>query len=592
MSFGKFLLIKLHYFLFNAGVAPLIIFGPTIAKQSGYAAVTVGLMYTILPLTGLLVKTISGAIADKFNKKKLVFLLAIFCCLFSTLCMAFLSYPTSRKKTTLLCGSDLFLSTCNEKIVHLRREPAFNKSNSVDMNCEIRCYINEVFAREICDHWGHCSDRLKYAISHTPDSPSEPHSPFNQQIAMFVKIEKKHIFRLNNCIYALVKENADYKQDEFTSHYCTKHVTANCTTVCDNYEFMNLLQTEGSPLKSDLSKGAFWIIFIIFAINWAGMALTNSMSDTVCFDILGNEPHLYGKQRMFGALGWGLVSIFAGWIVDGFSDNFFDKNYKPLFYFASILLSADLIAAAFITVNKTAVTISIFRDVRLLFSGWRTTVFAFWCFVTGLFSGIVWNFLFWFLEDISTAEDLQWSKTLQGLDSLFTTIIGELPFFFISGWILKKLGHIRLMSLVLFAISVRLLGYSLLTRPAWVLPIELVNGFAFSMCYVVIASYSNLIAPRGAEATVQALFSALFDGLGISSGGLLAGVIYHRYGGRFLFRLFGYISVIIGFGHLFIQRCLDSKTENKSGQGPRLKDDLSSAQYSSPNDAIRILESS
>lgn len=70
------------------------------------------------------------------------------------------------------------------------------------------------------------------------------------------------------------------------------------------------------------------------------------------------------------------------------------------------------------------------------------------------------------------------------------------------------------MSLVLFAISIRFLGYSLLTKPVWVLPVELVNGFAFSMCYVVIASYSNLIAPLGTESTVQALFSALFDGLG------------------------------------------------------------------------------
>ena len=68
------------------------------------------------------------------------------------------------------------------------------------------------------------------------------------------------------------------------------------------------------------------------------------------FQFTGSEPHLYGKQRMFGALGWGLVSIFAGWMVDGFSENSFDKNYKALFYLASILLSADLIAAAFISV--------------------------------------------------------------------------------------------------------------------------------------------------------------------------------------------------------------------------------------------------
>lgn len=47
-------------------------------------------------------------------------------------------------------------------------------------------------------------------------------------------------------------------------------------------------------------------------------------------------------------------------------------------------------------------------------------------------------FIYRHLEDISEPEDLQWSKTLQGLDSLFTTVIGELPFFLIAGTVLLK----------------------------------------------------------------------------------------------------------------------------------------------------------
>lgn len=158
------MLIKLHYFFFNAGkidgkryikrrfvisrlknlwnwilgVAPLIIFGPTIAKQIGFAAVTVGLMYTILPLAGLFAKTLGGVIADKFNEKKLVFMLAIFSCFISALCMTLIQTPIVRKKTTLLCYSDVFLSTCNEHIVKMRRIVIANKNNnSVNINCEV-----------------------------------------------------------------------------------------------------------------------------------------------------------------------------------------------------------------------------------------------------------------------------------------------------------------------------------------------------------------------------------------------------------------------------------------------------------------------
>lgn len=124
-------------YLYISGVAPLIIFGPTIAKQTGYAAVTVGVIYTVLPLVGLLVKTISGAVADKFNRRKSIFLLAIFCCLFSAVCMTFIRTPISRKKVTLLCHTDTFLSTCDEKIVKMRRTSILNNNNTGDINCEV-----------------------------------------------------------------------------------------------------------------------------------------------------------------------------------------------------------------------------------------------------------------------------------------------------------------------------------------------------------------------------------------------------------------------------------------------------------------------
>lgn len=56
--------------------------------------------------------------------------------------------------------------------------------------------------------------------------------------------------------------------------------------------------------------------------------------------------------------------------------------------------------------------------------------------------------------------------------------------------------------------------YAMLRSPLWVLPIELVSGFTFSMCYVIIASYSSFITIPGTESTVQSLFGAMFDGLG------------------------------------------------------------------------------
>ena len=70
------------------------------------------------------------------------------------------------------------------------------------------------------------------------------------------------------------------------------------------------------------------------------------------------------------------------------------------------------------------------------------------------------------------------------------------------------------MTIVLIACAVRMFSYANLPAPIWVLPVELISGFTFSMCYVLIASYSSLITIPGTESTVQGLFGAMFDGLG------------------------------------------------------------------------------
>ena len=80
---------------------------------------------------------------------------------------------------------------------------------------------------------------------------------------------------------------------------------------------------------------------------------------------------------------------------------------------------------------------------------------------------------------------------------------GEVPFFFLSGKLLKKIGHINAMNLVLGGFALRFYFYSLLTNPWYALPIELLNGITFGVFYSTMASYASLIAPSGTEATLQ-----------------------------------------------------------------------------------------
>ncbi|CAH2208234.1 jg14391, partial [Pararge aegeria aegeria] len=48
-----------------AGTAPLVPFLSTYARQLGFSPSTVGLMYTVLPLFGLVAKPLFGVVADR-----------------------------------------------------------------------------------------------------------------------------------------------------------------------------------------------------------------------------------------------------------------------------------------------------------------------------------------------------------------------------------------------------------------------------------------------------------------------------------------------------------------------------------------------
>lgn len=70
------------------------------------------------------------------------------------------------------------------------------------------------------------------------------------------------------------------------------------------------------------------------------------------------------------------------------------------------------------------------------------------------------------------------------------------------------------MTLVLLGFSLRFYLYSILTDPWAAVPIELLNGVTFGLFWPTMASYANIIAAPGTEATIQGLVGAVFEGVG------------------------------------------------------------------------------
>lgn len=151
---------------------------------------------------------------------------------------------------------------------------------------------------------------------------------------------------------------------------------------------------------------------------------------------------------------------------------------------------------------------NILRDVSRLLVDIRIVIYLIWCISVGLCTGLIWQFLFWLIEDLAKAQgcdSVSLVKTLQGIVMAIQCLGGELPFFFLSGWILKKIGHVQTMSLVLLVLGIRLILHSIIVNPWWILPVEFLNGLTFGLFFACMASYASIVAPPGTEATMQVI---------------------------------------------------------------------------------------
>lgn len=153
--------------------------------------------------------------------------------------------------------------------------------------------------------------------------------------------------------------------------------------------------------------------------------------------------------------------------------------------------------------NQIKVSTNIVKDVGKLLVNVRILIFLAWCVVVGMCTGLMWNFFLWMVEDLGEARNDARIQTLKGVLMGVQCLGGELPFFFLSGKILKVIGHVNAMTLVLFTLGVRFLLYSVIDDPWWFIPIEFSNGLTYGVCYACMASYASIIAPSGTEATMQ-----------------------------------------------------------------------------------------
>jgi MFS family permease len=175
--------------------------------------------------------------------------------------------------------------------------------------------------------------------------------------------------------------------DNATPMVCNSTCLTKTTSFLDTFEIKRLCALPSSHLQSEdlncyltcteqpepnLYKTlTFWAFIIFISVATIGFNVVNSISDAVCFDVVGmaiankilhrtcktvnilENQELYGKQRLWGSIGFGLTGLISGYMVDLVSAK--SLKYIPAFVTMTTCSIFDLFVCLKLEVSSTII---------------------------------------------------------------------------------------------------------------------------------------------------------------------------------------------------------------------------------------------
>jgi PPP family 3-phenylpropionic acid transporter len=285
-----------------------------------------------------------------------------------------------------------------------------------------------------------------------------------------------------------------------------------------------LLVATGAAMAAVLAlsrlQSLIWLLPIVAAYGFFSAPIMPLVDNSV-LALLGERKSQYGRQRLWGAVGWGLAGVAFGFLIER-------AGLQAAFVGFTFFMGTGFLVVLFMRIEPSHIGGNFWAGIRRLAASREWAVFLLTVLIAGVASGITNSFLFLHLQDMGA------SSSLMGM-SLLVATISEIPIFFYSDRLLRRWGAHGLLSMSLLAFVIRLLGYAIMPRVWFVLPIHLLHGLTFSAMWVAGVSYANELAPPGMGATAQGLFGGVMMGLGAATGAVVGGILYDRIGPRNMF---------------------------------------------------------
>ncbi|KAH7467077.1 putative transporter YwbF [Phytophthora ramorum] len=258
---------------------------------------------------------------------------------------------------------------------------------------------------------------------------------------------------------------------------------------------------------------------------------TLALLDLAAMKLTGRFGGDFGKQRLYGAFGYGVGGYISGMLAGAIGMKWCFTMMLGVSCI-SLLLLVWYIPAGYGGDDGEPPPKGLLRSaVKHIFHRPDVLVLFIVALAAGINGGFIDSYLFLNVYDLS--ED---GSTIV---SVFVAVetLSEIPLFFLSSAMIERFGTAMCLTIVVVAFFVRDIVYAYMEEPWYIVPLEMLHGVTYGLLLAALTTYLYDAAPKGAAGTMIGLLSAFMRGIGAGIASLTGGYIYDDYGVRTMWKV-------------------------------------------------------
>jgi len=251
--------------------------------------------------------------------------------------------------------------------------------------------------------------------------------------------------------------------------------------------------------------------------------------DSTTLGLLGEQAHTYGRQRVWGSVGFIVTTASVGFLLDL-------VGLHGMFLSFALVMGVMLLVSTRLPAQPVHLGSFTLTGLNKMLRHPSWLIFTASVFLLGLsFTGIF-NFIGVTMRLMGATDSLiglAWTMAA----------VSEIPVMFFSAHLLRRFTATRLVAVAFGMYMLRCALYAIMPSPAWVLGIHLIFGAGFGLYWVGAVAYLSDIAPAGLTTTAQSLLTST-TGMANVLGALICGWLFDRVGPSGLYQILTVVSLM------------------------------------------------